>query len=102
MANKNGKLTEAEKTFLVRRFAVFDSPKQAADAFALEFGVNVTRQAAERYDPTSKAGASLSPYLRAIYDAERKRFLEGIDEIAISHVAVRLRRLDRMATAAEE
>ncbi len=102
MAKKDGKLAEVEKAFLVKRFACFDSPTQAVAALAAEFGVSVTRQSAERYDPTSKAGANLAPHLRAIYDAERKRFLEGIDEIAISHVAVRLRRLDRMATSAEE
>jgi hypothetical protein len=102
MAKKDGKLTEAQKAFLVQRFARFDSPKQAADALEQEHGVRITRQSAERYDPASKAGASLAAHLRTIFDDTRKKFLENLDDIAISHLPVRLRRLDRMALAAEE
>jgi len=102
MAKKDGKLTERQKVFLVQRFALFDSPKLAADALEKEHGVRITRQSAERYDPGTRAGSKMAPHLRAVFDATRKAFLASLDDIAISHLAVRLRRLDRMQVAAEE
>ena len=56
--NGSGKLKDEHKAFLVQRLAVFDTPKQAADALRIEFGVKLTPQGAEAHDPEKRAGTS--------------------------------------------
>lgn len=96
-----GKLSEAVKTFIVQSLACFDTPSVVVAAVKAEFGDVVTRQAVEGYDPNKKAGAALSDKWRQLFDETRKTFLEDTSKIAISHRAVRLRALQRMAEKAE-
>jgi len=96
-----GKLTEGVKTFIVQSLACFDTPSVVADAVRKEFGEQITRQTVEGYDPTKKAGANLSTKWRSIFEAAREEFLKDTSRIAISHRAVRLRALQRMAEKAE-
>ncbi|TPM39363.1 DUF2280 domain-containing protein [Mesorhizobium sp. B2-2-3] len=97
----NAKLSEAAKTFIVQSVACFDTPSVVVEAVRKEFGAMVTRQTVEGYDPTKKAGAALSSKWRALFAETRKTFLEDTATIAISHRAVRLRALQRMADKAE-
>ncbi|TRC78527.1 DUF2280 domain-containing protein [Mesorhizobium sp. WSM4310] len=97
----NAKLSEAAKTFIVQSVACFDTPSVVVEAVRKEFGAQVTRQTVEGYDPTKKAGAALSAKWRALFEETRKTFLEDTATIAISHRAVRLRALQRMADKAE-
>ena len=55
-----GKLTDEQKAFVVQAVACFDSPKTVADALKKEFGVIVSPQVVECYDPTKRAGATLT------------------------------------------
>ena len=95
------KLTHDQQTYAVQALACFDSPSVIAAALRKDFGVAITPQTIEGYDPTKKAGANLSEKWRQLFHETRKTFLEDTAAIAISHRAVRLRALQRMADKAE-
>jgi hypothetical protein len=67
-----------------------------------DFGVEVTRQQIATYDPTKAAGRNLSQKLRAVFAASRRAFLTDMRDIPISHLAVRLRILQRELDRAQE
>ncbi len=93
--NGSGKLKDEHKAFVVQRLAVFDSPKQAAEALKAEYRVEISPQGAEAYDPGKRAGRRLSKRWRALFETIRERFLDRLDEIPESHKAVRVQELAR-------
>src|SRR5579862_394842 len=95
------KLSNEVKTFIVQGLACFDTPSIVAAAVKKEFSVEVSRQLVESYDPAKRAGRNLAPTWRAIFETTRKTFLEDTAAIGVSHRAVRLRSLQRMAEKAE-
>lgn len=95
-------LSAEARAFIVQSLACFDSPTVVVEAVRKEFGVEITKQSVEAYDPTKRAGRKLAVQWREIFDAARKSFLEDTAAIAISHRSVRLRALQRMAHKAEE
>lgn len=101
MAGKGDKLSDEARTFVVQQQAMFDPPDVVAKAVKQEFGVTITRQAIEAYNPTKRAGAKLSEKWRTLFIETRAAFLEDTAEIGISHRTVRLRTLQRMAASAE-
>ena len=96
-----GTLKDEVKTFIVQSLACFDTPSVVVEAVRKEFGATITRQSVEGYDPTKKAGSNLAEKWRLLFEETRKTFLEDTASIAISHRAVRLRALQRMADKAE-
>ncbi len=94
-------LSDEVKTFIVQQLACFDTPSVVAKAVKDEFGVEVTRQSVEAYDPNKRAGQALGPAFREIFEATRKAFIEDTAEVGIAHKGFRLRVLHRMATQAE-
>jgi hypothetical protein len=96
-----GKLSEEVKTFIVQSLACFDTPSIAVDTVRKEFGETITSQSVEGYDPTKRAGSNLTEKWKLLFEETRKTFLEDTATIAISHRAVRLRALQRMAEKAE-
>lgn len=96
-----GKLTAELQTYVVQRLACFDSPSEIAATLRRDQGIEITPQSIECYDPTKQAGRTLKEEWRALFGATRKAFLEDTAEIGIAHRSVRLRKLDRMASAAE-
>ncbi|QJS27455.1 DUF2280 domain-containing protein [Rhizobium ruizarguesonis] len=95
------KLNREQQTYAVQALACFDSPSVVAAALRKEFNVVLTPQSVESYDPTKKAGRNLAARWKALFEETRKTFLEDTASIAISHRAVRLRALQRMADKAE-
>lgn len=95
------KLSREQQTFVVQSLACFDSPTVVAAALRKEYSVTLTPQSIEAYDPTKKAGRNLAERWKALFEETRKTFLEDTASIAISHRAVRLRALQRMADKAE-
>lgn len=89
------------KAFIVRALACFDAPATVAKAVKEEFGIELTRQHCETYNPTKASGAAVGKKWVALFDETRKRFLEDTSSIGISHRSVRLKRLERMAEKAE-
>lgn len=96
------KLSEAAKTFVVQSLAMYDPPSAVAKAVRTEYDVVITPQSIEAYDPTKRAGARIADKWKTIFEETRKTFLEDASKIAVSHRAVRLRALQRMAARAEE
>lgn len=95
------KLSDEVKTFIVQSLACFDSPSVVAKVVKAEFDVEVSRQLVESHDPNKVAASGLATKCRALFEETRKTFLEDTSKIAISHRAVRLRALQRMAEKAE-
>jgi hypothetical protein len=95
------KLDHDQKTFVVQALACFDTPSTVAKAVKAEFGIDITPQSLECYDPTKRAGANVSARWRALFEATREAFLKDTSRIGISHRSVRLRALQRMAEEAE-
>jgi hypothetical protein len=98
----DAKLTDEVRAFVVQSLAMFDTPSTVAAAVKAEFGIEISRQAVENYDPTKKAGKS-RPFKRwkQLFEETRKTFLEDTATIGISHRTVRLRALQRMVDKAE-
>ncbi|GJD72566.1 DUF2280 domain-containing protein [Methylobacterium goesingense] len=97
---QNG-LPDEVKTFVVQQLACFETPSEVAKSVKEEFGLEVSRQAVEAYDPGKRAGASLSEEFRALFAITREAFLADTAAIGISHKVVRLRTLARLAEKAE-
>lgn len=95
------KLTPEAQTFVVQSLAMFDPPSVVAAAVKKEFGVTITPQAMEVYDPNKRAGAKIADKWRALFNETRKTFLEDSAAIGVSHQVYRLRALQRMAEKAE-
>jgi len=95
------KLTEAARSYIVRAQACFESPSSVRDAVRREFGVEVSRQAIERYDPTKQAGRDLGTKWAVLFETTRRAFIADTARIGIANRTVRLRALGRLAETAE-
>lgn len=95
------KLPVEVQTFIVHQLACFDAPTVIADAVKAEFGLKISRQLVETYDPEKRAGVNVAAKWKAMYEAARAAFLEDSSKVATTHRLVRVRRLERMADAAE-
>ncbi|OXJ16622.1 MULTISPECIES: DUF2280 domain-containing protein [Burkholderia] len=96
------KLQEPIKLYIVQSLACFDTISRVAKAVREEFGVEVSPQQCERYDPTKQAGSSLSKKYREIFERTREEFLKDTSRIGVAHRAVRLRKLDHAVGIAEQ
>lgn len=94
-------LADNVKLRIVQALACFDTPSQAAKMVKAEFGLDVSPQQCEAYDPNKRIGQKLSERYRQIFAETRKAFLEDTSLIGVSHRAVRLRTLQRMIDKAE-
>ncbi len=96
------KLSGEVKAFIVQHLARFNPPSAVARAVSTQFGETVTRQTVQCYDPHQRAGAKLSPQWRRLFDDTRRAFIEETSRIGMSHLAVRLQRLEAQFELAEE
>lgn len=96
------KLTDDARAFVVQQLAMWDPPSVVAAAVRQEFGITITPQSLEFYDPTKRAGAKLHEKWQNLFRETREAFLKDTAEIGISHRVVRLRALQRMAGVAEK
>ncbi len=94
-------LKDEVKVFIVQALACFDTPSQVCQAVKEQYGIEVSRQLCERYDPTKYSGRDLGHKWKTFFEECRKRFKEETIEIPIAHRAYRLRGLGRMAEKAE-
>jgi hypothetical protein len=89
------------KIFIVQAVACFDSPATVVKAVNQEFGITVTRQQVEKYDPTKRAGQGLSKRLKTIFEVTREGFVSDTAQIGWAHRATRLRVIQRVGERAE-
>ncbi|MGU3345786.1 DUF2280 domain-containing protein [Pseudomonas monsensis] len=94
-------LKDEVKRFIVQALACFDTPTQVVQAVKETFGVEVSRQQCELYDPTKHAGRDLGVKWKAVFEETRKRFREETAEIPIANRAFRLRAMNRFVEKAE-
>jgi hypothetical protein len=94
-------LKDEVKRFVVQALACFDTPTQVVQAVKETFGVEVSRQQCEQYDPTKHAGRDLGVKWKAVFEDTRKRFREETAEIPIANRAFRLRAMNRFVERAE-
>lgn len=84
------------KLFIVQSLAVFNTPQETVDAVNVEFGVKITRQQCERYDPTKRAGKDLSEELANEFHETRKLFNENITSIPVANKVYRLQKIQNV------
>lgn len=94
-------LKDEVKAFIVQALACFDTPSQVCQAVKEQYGIEVSRQLCERYDPTKYSGRDLGQKWKTFFEECRKRFREETVDIPIANRAYRLRGLGRMAEKAE-
>lgn len=94
-------LRDDVKAFVVPALACFDTPSQVVASVKAEFGLEVSRQQCEAYDPTKYVGRNLHAKWKTLFEDTRRRFREDTAEIPIANRAFRLRALGRMAEKAE-
>jgi hypothetical protein len=102
MARIPNKLSDDVKAAIVQALACFDGPSVVVAAIKADFGINVSAQQVETYDPNKRAGARLSKRWRALFEHTRKNFKEDAGAIPIANRSMRLRALHRMAERAEK
>jgi len=102
MAAPTPGMNDEIRVFVIQALASFDGPSQVVEAVKQEYGVQMTPQAVQCYDPTKYAGRNLKAKWRAIFEKARKAFIEDSSDIPIAHRSTRLRALQRMAAAAEK
>lgn len=95
-------LPDEIKSAIVHAIACFDPPSVVVAMIKADFGVVVSPQQVETYDPNKRAGRKLSEKWRVLFAAARQSFIADTAEIAISHRSTRLRALQRMAERAEK
>lgn len=101
MAARKKAMTDEVKAFVIQGVASFDSPSQVAEAVKQEYGIVMTPQAVQAYDPTKHAGRNVAPKWKVMFEKARKAFIEDSSGIPIAHRSTRLRALQRMAMKAE-
>jgi len=99
---RNENLTDEVKEFIVCALASFDGVSRVAAAVKEEFGIEMSVQNVQNYDPTKTQGRKLSSKLTILFHNARREFIDDTSKIPISHRATRLRTLQRMAEKAEE
>ena len=96
------RLSDDVKRFIVESLACYDTPMQVAEAVKEQFGIDVTRQQCEAYDPTKAIGKDLGKKWRAVFEASRKAFKDQVSEVPIASRVFRIRALARMVSKAEK
>lgn len=102
MIRKMRKLPGRAKVVAIQMLACHESPTTVVRVLGEEFGIVVSPQNCEAYDPTRSNGRALSANLVELFWDIRKRFYAEIENIGIAHLSVRLRKLDRMSQLAED
>ncbi len=95
-------LSDEAKRFVVQQLAMFETPSDVAKTVKDEFGLEITRQSVEAYDPHKRAGVALSQEFRDLFEATRTTLLTDTAAIGVSHKVVRLRTLARLIETAEK
>ncbi len=92
--SKKRKLTDPQKEFMVQCLARYMSPQEAADALSEQYGVTITPQSAQHYDPNKWAGRTLSARLKKLFERAREDYLKDAQKhIPIANKTVRLQKL---------
>jgi len=89
------RLNKRVKLYIVRSLATYETPTETAKGVQEEFGIEVTKQQCEAYDPTKKTGQDLSEEFKTEFYRIRREMNQNLESIPIANIAYRLRRLQR-------
>lgn len=78
---------------IVSELAAFATPSEVAQTILREFGIKISPQRIEAYDPTKKAGQRLSSHWWSMFFKIREQSLAKIAEIPECHRVVRVKYL---------
>lgn len=95
-------LSDDVKEFIVTQLARMEPPSAVIKLVKEEFGLDLTRQKVNSYNPATRDGSRLSEKWKVLFAKARKAHCENVYDVAVSHVAIRLGWLQRMAMKAEE
>ena len=95
------RLKKEVQTYIVRSLAQFNTPQETATLVKEEFGIDVTRQQCEAYDPTKRIGKDLSQSLKKEFEETRKSYLDAPKNIPIANQTVRLEVYQRLINKAK-
>ena len=95
------KLSDDVKSFIAARNAIFDITGEVVRAVREEFGVAVSPQQVESYDPTKLKGRKLAKKWRDL-EATRRAFVKDCAGIPAAQKAVRIKNLERWSRRAAE
>jgi hypothetical protein len=91
------KLTKDQKVDVVVRLACYDSPSAIVKSLKEDFGIEIARQAIERYNPLLRyGGRRCSEQWATLFYETRRKLVEGMADIGAAHKMVRIRWLDQM------
>ena len=94
--------TDADKEFVVKRLARFDSPSEVRKALKKVRGTEASRSQIAYYNPGNEQGRDLAQKWRDLFEATREQYISDTSRIASSHKAHRLRRLEEAAEDARK
>ena len=93
-------LNDIHRTYIVQQVACFMGPTETAAAVNKEFGLNVSRQAIERYNPHKHAGRRLAQRWKELFEIERQAFIDHAEKrIPLAFKTVRIKVLSEAAMA---
>jgi len=87
------RLNKRVKLDIVRSLATYEPPTETVKGVQEEFGITVTKQQCEAYDPTKKTGQDLSEEFKKEFYRIREDMNKNVNSIPIANIAYRLRRL---------
>lgn len=96
------RLPAAVKIHALIGLACYESPEKVTASIREKFGLSLSRQCIEAWNPERAAGARLGAEWRGLFYETRDRFLREIADIPLASRSYRLRALNRMARQAEE
>ncbi len=94
-------LSEDVKIYIVTALACFDAPRTVIADVKDQFGITVTSQQVDAYNPATQNGKRLSKPMKALFELTRTEFLKDATKVPIANAAVRLRKLQRLVDQAE-
>ncbi|ARG16056.1 DUF2280 domain-containing protein [Acinetobacter nosocomialis] len=89
------RLNKRVKLYIVRSLAMYETPTETMRGVQEVFGIDVTKQQCEAYDPTKKTGQDLSEEFKTEFYRVRKEMNDNLSSIPIANIAYRLKRLQR-------
>ena len=89
-------LNQKHKLFIVRSLAQWNTPTETVELVRQEFGITISRQQCEAYDPTKRTGQNLSKALADEFYKTREQFRKNTDEMPLANLAVRLRHYENL------
>ena len=89
-------LNQKHKLFIVRSLAQWNTPTETVELVQQEFGITISRQQCEAYDPTKRTGQNLSKVLADEFYKTREQFRNNTDEMPLANLAVRLRHYENL------